>query len=67
MVAALVKEKAAEVRYTEVPGVGHNSWDNAYADDEVFKWLLEHKVSSLGKARPAKPVIDAPKWADAPK
>jgi predicted peptidase len=67
MVAALVKEKAAEVRYTEVPGVGHNSWDNAYADDEVFKWLLEHKVSSLGKARPVKPVIDAPNWADAPK
>ena len=67
MVAALVKEKAAEVRYTEVPGVGHNSWDNAYADDEVFKWLLQHKVSSLGKAKPAKPVIDAQNWADAPK
>ena len=67
MVAALVKEKAAEVRYTEVPGVGHNSWDNAYANDEVFKWLREHKVSSLGKARPVKPVIDAPAWADAPK
>jgi predicted peptidase len=67
MVAALVKDKAVEVRYTEVPGVGHNSWDNAYADDEVYKWLLRHKVSDLGKAKAVKPVISAPSWADAPK
>ena len=67
MVAALLKNKAVEVRYTEVVGVGHNSWDNTYADDAVYKWLLEHKVSDLGKAKPVKPVIDAPSWADAPK
>ena len=67
MVAALVKAEAAEVRYTEVAGVGHNSWDNAYTGDQVFTWFLAHKVSDLGKAKPVNPVIDAPSWADAPK
>ncbi|OLC99058.1 MAG: hypothetical protein AUH86_03300 [Acidobacteria bacterium 13_1_40CM_4_58_4] len=30
----------AEVIYTEYPGVGHNSWNNAYAEPDVFSWLL---------------------------
>lgn len=25
------------------PGVGHDSWRAAYADEELYKWLLEHK------------------------
>ena len=65
--AALVAAKAAELRYTEVPGVGHNSWDTTYADDNVWKWLAEHKLSDRGKAKPVSPVISAPGWADAPK
>ena len=28
------------VRYTEYPGVAHNSWDRAYAEDELIPWLL---------------------------
>ena len=37
-------EKAgAKPKYTVYPGVGHNSWDNAYATDELYKWLLEQK------------------------
>lgn len=28
------------VRYTEYPGVGHNSWDRAYAEPELMPWLL---------------------------
>ena len=24
-------------------GVGHNAWDYAYEDDELFYWLLERK------------------------
>ncbi|HYL15517.1 MAG TPA: PHB depolymerase family esterase [Terriglobales bacterium] len=32
------------VRYTEYPGVGHNSWDKAYAEPEFVPWLLaQHK------------------------
>lgn len=67
MAEALVAAKAVELRYTEVPGVGHNSWDNTYADDAVYAWLLQHKISDLGKAKPVAPVISAPAWTDAPK
>jgi predicted peptidase len=27
-------------RMTIYPGVGHNSWENAYQDEELYKWLL---------------------------
>jgi len=37
-------EKAgAKPKYTVYPGVGHNSWDNAYGTDELYKWLLEQR------------------------
>jgi predicted peptidase len=28
--------------YTEYPGVGHNSWDAAYGNPQLYKWLLGH-------------------------
>jgi len=28
------------VKYSELPGVGHNSWDTAYRDPEVATWLF---------------------------
>jgi len=37
-----LKAAGADVRYTEYPGVGHNSWDRAYADPEIFSWFLSH-------------------------
>jgi len=30
----------ADVHYTEYPGVGHNSWDKAYAEPDLVPWLL---------------------------
>jgi len=42
MVAAL-KKAGGEPKYTEYPGVPHNSWDKAYDTDELYKWLLEQK------------------------
>lgn len=39
MVAALEKA-GAKPKYTEYPKVGHNSWDPAYKDAEMFKWLF---------------------------
>jgi predicted peptidase len=42
MVARL-KILGARVRYTEYPGVNHNSWENAYADPELMPWLFGHK------------------------
>lgn len=31
-------------KYTEYPGVGHNSWDKAYGETDFPKWLLEQKL-----------------------
>jgi predicted peptidase len=39
MVAGL-RESGGDPRYTEYPGVGHNSWEQAYATDELYEWLL---------------------------
>lgn len=43
MVDALEKAKA-DVKYTEYPGVGHNSWDNAFAEPELLPWLFSHQL-----------------------
>jgi hypothetical protein len=37
----------ANVRYTEYPGVNHNSWDRAFAEPEMMPWLLMQR--RLGK------------------
>lgn len=37
---ARLQELKANVKYTEYPGVGHNSWDNAFAEPEFLPWLL---------------------------
>jgi predicted peptidase len=42
MIDAL-KKAGGKPKYTEYPGVGHNSWDAAYAEKELFPWLLEQK------------------------
>jgi|SRR5262245_10864955 len=34
----------ANFKYTEYLGVGHNSWDNAYAETELFPWLLQQHL-----------------------
>jgi predicted peptidase len=43
MVEAL-KAAGANPKYTEYPGVGHNSWDKAYAEEELPKWLFEQRL-----------------------
>ncbi|MCW3061155.1 MAG: dienelactone hydrolase [Capsulimonas sp.] len=35
----------ADIRYSEYPGVGHNSWDNAYAEPGLLPWFISHKLS----------------------
>ncbi|MDH7460974.1 prolyl oligopeptidase family serine peptidase [Chitinophagaceae bacterium 26-R-25] len=42
MVAALEKA-GANVQYTEYPGVGHNSWKNAFAEPDLLSWLFAQK------------------------
>ena len=40
--AAALEALGGNMKYTEYPGVGHNSWDKAYAEPELLKWLLAH-------------------------
>ena len=38
--AAALKAAGADVRYTEMLGLNHNSWDAAYGSDEFVQWLF---------------------------
>lgn len=39
---AELQKRGAPARYSELPGVGHNSWDDAYQSSEVIQWLFSH-------------------------
>lgn len=41
--AAALKAAAAPVRYAELVGTHHNSWDAAYASEDVIGWLLAQR------------------------
>jgi predicted peptidase len=43
MIDAL-KAAGAQPRYDEYPGVGHNSWDQAYGNRELYDWLLKQNL-----------------------
>ncbi|TWF37119.1 phospholipase/carboxylesterase [Chitinophaga polysaccharea] len=40
---AKLKALGAEEKYTEYPGVGHNSWDNVFVEPGLMTWLFEHQ------------------------
>jgi predicted peptidase len=42
MVDLLMKNQF-KVKYTEYPGVGHDSWKNAFAEKELLPWLFAQK------------------------
>jgi predicted peptidase len=44
MVEAL-KKAGGNVKFTIYPDAGHDSWTEAYNDPELYKWLLEQKLS----------------------
>jgi len=50
MVEAL-KAIGGNVKYTEYEGVGHNSWDKAYSESELYKWMLTHTLGKTEKAQ----------------
>ena len=43
MIKAL-KDAGGKPRYDEYPGIGHNSWDRAYGNPELYDWLLKHQL-----------------------
>jgi predicted peptidase len=36
----MLEKAGGHPRYTEYPGVGHNSWDRAYAEPELLSWFF---------------------------
>jgi predicted peptidase len=46
-IVAALRQSGNNVNYTEYAGVGHNSWDRAYAEPELVAWLLSHKIKRL--------------------
>mgnify|MGYP001184942615 CR=1 FL=1 len=38
-----LEDLKVKVKYTEYPGVNHNSWDNAFADPDFLKWMFKRK------------------------
>jgi predicted peptidase len=43
--AAALKAAGAEFKYTEYPGVDHNSWDKAYAEPDLVPWMLSKSLA----------------------
>ena len=42
---AALKERHADVRFTEFPGVNHGSWVPAYALPELWPWMFSHRLA----------------------
>ena len=38
-----VKQAGGSPKYTEYPGVGHNSWSKAYASPSTWEWLFAQR------------------------
>lgn len=49
MIAAM-KAAGATPKYTEYPGVGHDSWNRAFKEPELLNWLLARKRGSKHSA-----------------
>lgn len=43
---AALQALGGNVRYTEYPGVGHNAWDDAYAETEFWSWLFSQALAN---------------------
>jgi predicted peptidase len=45
-----IREAGGSPKYTEYPGIGHQSWIKAYSDPELFKWLFSQKKRRTGQS-----------------
>ena len=55
---AALRAAGADVRYTEYKGVAHNSWERAYAEKEMWRWLFRQRLpatSAPDRPAPAPP------------
>lgn len=42
---AALRAAGADVQYTEYEGVGHNAWDRAYGDAQLWTWLFAQRCA----------------------
>jgi dipeptidyl aminopeptidase/acylaminoacyl peptidase len=40
---AAIEAAGGDIEYKEYPGVGHNSWLNAYWEPSLWKWMFKQK------------------------
>lgn len=41
-IAEAIKQEGAEVKLTLYPNANHNSWDSAFAEKDLMRWLFSH-------------------------
>jgi len=46
MVEAIKKAGGTQIRFTTLEGIGHNSWEAAYASPDVYQWLDKQSAST---------------------
>lgn len=46
-----MKALGGDVRYTEYPGVGHDSWNKAYDEAGLLKWMLSKSLTGNAAAK----------------
>lgn len=49
LMVRLVKEAGGDIKYTEYPEAKHDSWVQAYADEDAIKWLFKQRLKKPGK------------------
>jgi predicted peptidase len=45
LMVRVLKQDGANVKYSEYPGVGHDSWKNAFAEPGLLPWLFSQTAS----------------------
>ena len=41
---SILNKNGGNARLTLYPGCGHNSWEQAYTDEELIRWILEQRL-----------------------
>ena len=44
-----IHQHDGEAKYTEYPGVGHNSWSSAFAEKDLLPWIMSKKLPKQDK------------------
>lgn len=46
-----IKDAGGDPKYTEYPGVGHNSWTPAFAEPELLPWMTSQSLNKSGEKK----------------